>query len=165
MINYDSPMKYLFVTVWQIEAPLEDVCEAIYHSLSWPQWWHNVESVVELSPGNPQGIGSVRRYTWRGRLPYRLTFDIRVINIEPLESIEGIASGDVEGKGYWSFTFDGSVTIVRYEWHVHTTPNWMNLMSLFVRPLIKWNHNAVMQQGGEALAHLLNARLLAVAHR
>jgi hypothetical protein len=157
-------MKYRFVTVWQIEAPLEDVCDAIYHSLSWPQWWHNVESVVELSPGNQQGIGSVRRYIWRGHLPYRLTFDIRVIHIVPLASIEGVASGDVEGKGYWSFTVDGSVTIVRYEWNVHTTPIWMNLLSPLVRPLIKWNHNAVMQQGGEALAHLLNARLLAVAH-
>ena len=157
-------MKYRFVTVWQIEAPLEDVCEAIYHSLNWPQWWHNVESVVELSPGNQQGIGSIRRYTWHGRLPYRLTFDIRVIHMVPLASIEGVASGDVEGKGYWSFTVDGSVTIVRYEWNVHTTPIWMNLLSLLVHPLVKWNHNAVMQQGGEALANLLNARLLGVAH-
>lgn len=164
MMNYESSTKYRFVTVWHIEAPLEAVCEAIYHSLSWPNWWHNVESVTELSHGNAQGIGSVRRYTWRGRLPYRLTFDVRVIHIVPLASIEGVASGDLEGKGYWSFTVDGSVTTVRYEWNVHTTPIWMNILSLLVRPLIKWNHNAVMQQGGEALAHLLKARLLTVKH-
>jgi hypothetical protein len=156
-------MKYRFVTIWQIEAPLEDVCKAISHSLSWPLWWHNVESVVELSPGNLQGIGSIRRYTWRGRLPYRLTFDIRVIHIVPLASIEGVASGDVEGKGCWSFTVEGSITIVHYEWNVDTTPIWMNLFSSLLRPLIEWNHNAVMQQGGKALAHLLNARLLVVA--
>ena len=107
-------MEYRFVTVWYIEAPLEAVCEAIYSSLSWPQWWANVESVEELVPGNVRGIGSVRRYTWRGRLPYRLTFDIRVIHLVPLAAIEGIASGDVEGKGRWSFTVDGSVTVVRY---------------------------------------------------
>jgi hypothetical protein len=157
-------MEYRFVTVWYIEAPLEAVCDAICHSLNWPQWWRNVESVEELASGNVRGIGSVRRYTWRGRLPYRLTFDIRVIHLDPLVAIEGIASGDVEGKGRWSFTVDGAVTVVRYEWHVRTTPVWMNLLALFARPFIEWNHNAVMQQGGEALARKLNARLLEIAH-
>lgn len=157
-------MKYHFITVWNIEAPIEAVCEAISLSLNWPQWWRNVESVVELAPGDARGIGSVRRYTWRGRLPYRLTFDIRVSHIEPLAAIEGIASGDVEGLGRWSFTTDGAVTIVRYEWQIRTTPIWMNLLALFARPFIKWNHDAVMQQGGEALARMLNARLVEIAH-
>lgn len=157
-------MKYHFITVWNIEAPIEAVCEAISLSLNWPQWWRNVESVVELAPGDARGIGSVRRYTWRGRLPYRLTFDIRVSHIEPLAAIEGIASGDVEGLGRWSFTTDGAVTIVRYEWQIRTTPVWMNLLALFARPFIKWNHDAVMQQGGEALARMLNARLVEIAH-
>lgn len=157
-------MEYSFVTVWYIEAPIEAVCGVIYHSLSWPQWWRNVESVEELAPGNARGLGCVRRYTWRGRLPYRLTFDIRVIHFVPLAAIEGIASGDVEGKGRWSFTAEGAVTIVRYEWQVRTTPVWMNLLALVARPFIEWNHNAVMQQGGEALARKLNARLLEIAH-
>lgn len=157
-------MEYRFVTVWCIEAPIEAVCEAIYHSMSWPQWWRNVESVEELAPGDALGIGSVRRYTWRGRLPYRLIFDICVNHLEPLATIEGIASGDVEGKGRWSFTADGAVTVVRYEWQVRTTPAWMNVLALFARPFIKWNHNIVMQQGGEALAHMLNARLVEIAH-
>ena len=97
-------MEYRFVTVWWIEAPIEAVCEAISHSLNWPQWWRNVESVEELASGDARGIGSVRRYTWRGRLPYRLTFDICVVHAEPLTTVAGIASGDVEGQGRWSFT-------------------------------------------------------------
>jgi len=157
-------MKYRFITIWSIEAPIEAVCEAVSNSLYWPQWWRNVESVVELAPGDARGIGCVRRYTWRGRLPYRLTFDIRVVHIEPLATIEGIASGDVAGLGRWSFTTDGAVTIVRYDWQVHTTPLWMNLLALFARPFFKWNHDAVMQQGGEALARMLNARLVEIAH-
>ena len=157
-------MKYRFITVWNIEAPIEEVCEAIYHSLNWPQWWRNVVSVEEIARGDARGIGSVRRYTWRGRLPYRLTFDIRVTHTEPLTAIEGIASGDVVGHGRWSFTSDGTVTTVRYEWQVHTTPVWMNLLALFARPFVKWNHDAVMQQGGVALARMLNARLVEIAH-
>jgi len=157
-------MNYRFITIWCIEAPIEEVCEAIYHSLSWPQWWRNVERVEELAPGDARGIGSVRRYTWKGRLPYRLTFDIRVSHIDPLVTIEGIASGDVEGLGRWSFTTDGTVTIVRYEWQIRTTSAWMNLLALFARPFFKWNHHAVMQQGGEGLARMLNARLVNIAH-
>ncbi|HEY8906451.1 MAG TPA: SRPBCC family protein [Rhodoferax sp.] len=157
-------MKYRFVTIWYIEAPIESVCEAIYNSLNWPQWWRNVESVEELALGDSRGIGSVRRYTWKGRLPYRLTFDVCIIHSEPLAAIEGVASGDVEGNGRWSFTADGAVTAALCEWQVRTTPVWMNLLALFARPFFKWNHNAVMQQGGEALAQMLNARLVEIAH-
>jgi len=121
-------MKYRFVTIWRIEAPIEAVCEVIYNSLNWPQWWSNVVRVDELLPGDAQGIGSVRRYSWRGRLPYRLTFDINVIHIVPLAAIEGIASSDVEGDGLWSFSTEGAVTVVRFEWQVHPTPVWMNLL-------------------------------------
>ena len=157
-------MEYRFVTVWRIEAPIEAVCEAISHSLNWPQWWRNVESVEELMPGDARGIGSVRRYTWRGRLPYRLTFDICVIHAEPLTAVAGVASGDVEGQGCWSFTTDGVVTSVRFDWQIRTTPIWMNLLALFARPLVKWNHDGIMRHGGEALARRLNARLVGIAH-
>jgi hypothetical protein len=157
-------MEYRFVTVWWIEAPIEAVCEAISHSLNWPQWWRNVESVEELVPGDARGIGSVRRYTWRGRLPYRLTFDICVVHAEPLTTVAGIASGDVEGQGRWSFTTDGCVTRARFEWQIRTTTVWMNLLALFARPLIKWNHDGIMRHGGEALARRLNARLIGIAH-
>lgn len=157
-------MKYCFVTIWRIEAPIEAVCEVIYNSLHWPQWWCNVVKVDELSPGDAEGIGSVRRYSWRGYLPYRLTFNICVIHIVPLAAIEGIASGDVEGQGIWSFSTEGAVTSVRFEWQVHTMPIWMNLLGLFASPFFKWNHDTVMQQGGKALARKLNARLVDIAH-
>ena len=157
-------MEYRFVTVWCIEAPIEVVCEAVSRSLCWPQWWGNVESVEELVPGDARGIGSVRRYTWRGRLPYRLTFDICVVHAEPLAAVEGIASGDVEGRGRWSFATDGCVTSARFEWQIRTTPVWMNLLAPFARPLIKWNHDGIMRRGGEALARMLDARLVRIAH-
>jgi len=155
-------MEFRFVTVWRIEAPLEAVCEAISHSLSWPQWWRNVERVEELVSGDARGIGSVRRYTWRGRLPYRLRFDICVVDAEPLAAVAGVASGDVEGRGRWSFSSEGGVTRVRFDWQIRTTPAWMNLLALFARPLIKWNHDGIMRHGGEALARRLNARLVGI---
>ena len=38
---------------------------------------------------------------------------------------------------------------------VRTTKRWMNLAAPIARPLFKWNHDIVMQQGGKGLACLL----------
>jgi hypothetical protein len=51
---------------------------------------------------------------------------------------------------------------VTYEWNVRTTRSWMNLVGPVARPVFRWNHNAVMHRGGEGLANLLGARLVAV---
>ena len=40
----------------------------------------------------------------------------------------------------------------------------MNLLALFARSFVMWNHGSVMQQGGVALARRLNARLVDIAH-
>lgn len=151
---------YSFVTEWRLEAPLQAVWEAILHSEDWPNWWQGVESVVELEPGNAQGIGNRRRYTWKSLLPYRLTFEIRTTRVEPPVALEGSAAGELEGTGRWRLSTDGPVTVVRYDWQVHTTKRWMNWLAPLARPLFRWNHHVVMRQGGEGLARLLNARLL-----
>jgi hypothetical protein len=156
--------EFCFVTVWRIDAPLPEVCGAVSRCLLWPDWWKGVEKVEEVDPGDAEGIGSLRRFTWRGRLPYRLTFDLRVTRIVPLSILEGRASGEVEGVGRWLFSNDGGVSVVRYEWRVRTNRLWMNIMAPIARPLFKWNHDHVMRQGAEGMARLLNARLLSLAH-
>ena len=157
-------MRYQFVTVWALEAPLETVSDVISRSLNWPQWWRSVESVEELAPGDVTGVGNIRRYTWRGWLPYRLRFTMCVTQIEPQATIAGIASGDVNGWGRWSFAADGAVTIVRYDWQVRITSPWLRILAFIAGPLVRWNHNFVMHQGGQGLARVLNARLIRISH-
>ena len=152
--------EYRFLTIWQLEAPLATVCQAIENSLAWPEWWPGVEKVEELATGDADGIGSVRRYTWKGRLPYRLTFDVQVTHMELQTMVEGVASGDVEGIGRWSFANDGALTVARYEWQVRPSALWMRLLSPVASPLFRWNHDILMRQGGEGLARRLNARLI-----
>lgn len=156
--------EFHFVTVWRIEAPLPQVCDAISQCMHWPRWWKGVEKVEEIDLGDENGIGSLRRFTWRGRIPYRLTFDVRVIRIIPLNVVEGIASGQVEGVGCWCFSREGLITVVRYNWKVRTNQRWMNIIAPIARPLFKWNHNQVMRQGAEGIARLLNARLVSFVH-
>jgi hypothetical protein len=40
----------------------------------------------------------------------------------------------------------------------------MNALAPLTRPLIDWNHDGIMQEGGEALARLLHARLIEASH-
>jgi hypothetical protein len=51
---------------------------------------------------------------------------------------------------------------VLYEWDVHTTKAWMNLLTPVARPFFKSNHDYVMRNGGEGLAKLLGCELLAI---
>ena len=151
--------EYQFVTVWQISSTLENVWDELYHSENWPGWWKGVVSVDKLSEGDENGVGSVSRYTWQSRLPYKLTFDMRATQVEPPSVLAGVASGDLDGRGIWHFSTDGPMTVARYEWNVHTTKWWMNLLAPIARPLFKWNHNVIMNWGAEGLAKRLNANV------
>jgi uncharacterized protein YndB with AHSA1/START domain len=156
--------EYRFTTTWRVDAPIETVWSAIHDPSHWPQWWKSVERVVEVETGASDGVGALHRYIWKGRLPYRVAFDMRVTRVEPLVLLEGEAQGDVEGTGRWQFSSEEAATVVRYEWRVRTKRGWMNLLAPLARPFFKWNHDYVMQQGGEALASLLDARLLGIEH-
>ncbi|MDZ4254814.1 MAG: SRPBCC family protein [Sulfuritalea sp.] len=152
--------EYHLLTIWRIEAPLQDVYAAIEDSLRWPDWWPSVRKVEQLADGNAKGIGSVRRYAWQGRLPYRVVFDVRATRIEQNIAIEGIATGDLDGSGRWKFSSQGKLSVVHYEWHVHSRRWWMNLVAPVARTIFVRNHAQIMVQGGKALAKRLRARLV-----
>ncbi|SOD21084.1 SRPBCC family protein [Nitrosomonas ureae] len=151
--------EFKFVTEWRIDAPLVEVCDAISHCLDWPLWWKGVEAVEMLESGDANGIGSVHRFTWKGRIPYRFTFDLRVTGWIPLTLLEGRAQGDIIGTGQWIFFRENELTVVRYNWHVYPNRRWINLIAPIASPLFRWNHHQVMRQGAEGMARLLNARI------
>lgn len=146
---------YSFVTLWRLRAPRAPVWDLIYHSEQWPDWWRGVERVEKIELGDAEGIGSVQRYTWKSKLPYRLAFEMRLTRVEPMSLIEGEAIGELTGTGRWHLTEGEGVTTVRYDWNVSTTKAWMNLLAPLARPLFKWNHDVVMNWGAEGLAKKL----------
>ncbi|PSJ15911.1 SRPBCC family protein [Nitrosomonas supralitoralis] len=151
--------EFKFVTEWRIDAPLVEVCDTIIHCLDWPIWWKNVKMVEKIENGDADGIGSVHRFTWKGRIPYRFTFDMRVTGFVPLSLLEGHALGEITGTGRWNFFREDELTVVRYHWHIYTNRRWMNLLAPIASPVFKWNHHQVMWQGAKGMACQLNARL------
>jgi len=152
--------KYEFVTIWRFKSPLAPVWEMIYNSDRWPTWWKGVERVECLKEGDENSIGSIHRYTWKSKLPYRLTFDMELTRVEQMSIIEGKALGELSGKGLWQLSSEGEVTTVRYDWQVETTKAWMNLLTPVARPFFKWNHDVVMRWGAEGLARKLGVQLI-----
>ena len=152
--------KYEFVTIWRFKSPLAPVWEMIYNSDRWPSWWKGVERVERLKEGDENSIGSIHRYTWKSKLPYRLTFDMELARVEPMSIIEGKAIGELSGKGLWQLSSEGEITTARYDWQVETTKAWMNLLTPVARPFFKWNHDVVMRWGAEGLARKLGVQLI-----
>ncbi|MBD2665033.1 hypothetical protein B6N60_03026 [Richelia sinica FACHB-800] len=144
--------KYNFITTWIIEAPREKVWSAIINYPTWPSWWKYVKSVIPVQESH--------RFTWTTPLLYQLAFDSQITRIEPPKLMELVAKGDVDGIGLWELESVETGTLVRYTWTVETTKLWMNILALLIRPLMEWNHNVIMQEGGEALARLLDAKLI-----
>jgi Polyketide cyclase / dehydrase and lipid transport len=149
--------KFDLVTDWSFGAPRSAVWQALMHPEEWPSWWRAVVSVEQLAPGDANGVDAVRRMTWRTALPYTLTFNMRVIRVEPMSLIEGIAEGELEGLGRWTLSGD-AITHVHYEWIVEVTKPWQRLLAPALRPLFTWNHDVVMRWGREGLARKLATR-------
>ena len=154
--------EYRFLTTWLLEADRERIWDAIYESERWPEWWHGVEEAEKLAEGDEAGVGQEGRYVWKAKLPYRVEFFIRTTRVERPFLLEGDATGELAGVGRWRLFEQGGVTAVVYEWNVRTTRWWMNLLAPVARPVFQANHDYVMRNGGEGIAKLLDAPLLAL---
>jgi len=135
------------VTDWRLDAPLEAVWREIAAPDTWPSWWRAVVAVETLAPGDANGVGALRRITWRTALPYTLTFVVRTTRVEPMRLIEGRAEGELDGIGVWTFTPSGKATDLRYDWRVSVTKPWMRIAAPLLRPVFAWNHGKVMGWG------------------
>ena len=87
---------------------------------------------------------------------------MRTTRVEKPHLLEGNAEGELAGVGRWRLFERDGVTAALYEWNVHTTRAWMNLLAPLARPIFAVNHDYVMRNGGHGLAELLDAPLLAI---
>lgn len=142
---------YELVTRWVLEAPVTRVWEVLRAVEEWPLWWRGVVEARLVSPGDALGVGALHRYTWRSRLPYDLSFEMRTTRVVPMEQIAGEASGELVGHGLWTFQADGDRTRLRYDWRVDVSKPWMRWFAPLLRPIFVWNHDVIMAWGQQGL--------------
>ncbi len=140
---------FSLVSDWHFEAPIERVWALIEKTEDWPAWWRAVKRVEVIREGAETGLGAVRRITWVTALPYTLTFDVEVVRVERLRTLEGRAFGELDGLGTWTFHSEPEGTHVRYFWRVDVTKPWMRRLAPLLARVFEWNHHKVMLWGLE----------------
>ena len=77
-----------------------------------------------------------------------------------MKMLKGIAFGELEGQGEWTFNEQNGIIQIQYNWDIHTEKAWMNYLSFLLKPAFWYNHNVVMHWGAVGLAKKLNAKLV-----
>jgi uncharacterized protein YndB with AHSA1/START domain len=148
--------SYELVTHWTFASPLRHVWQALKRPEEWPLWWKGVVAVQTLERGDENDVGAYRRMTWRSALPYRIAFNMRTVRVVTHSIIEGVADGELSGRGVWTLSQNESGgTAVRYDWTVHVTKPWMRTLEPIAKPLFEWNHGIVMEWGRKGLERKL----------
>jgi hypothetical protein len=143
------PGTYHFVSRWRVRATVPEVQDIIGQPLEYPRWWPSVYlNAREItSPASP--IRRVQFHT-RGLLPYTLIWEAAAVERTP-EKIVIEASGDLEGRGVWSFSQDGDYVGITFEWDVDVNKTLVRYMTPMLRPVFEANHRWSMEQGESSL--------------
>ena len=144
--------KYHFVTQWKIYATVQETYEIIKDSSSLSQWWPSVYLEVKtIYPGMANGIGKQVSLLTKGYLPYTLRWTFEVSQIIPYQKIVLDATGDLNGRGIWTFQKTGEGCVVNFDWNVRFEKPILSWFSFLLRPVFELNHRWAMNKGLESL--------------
>jgi hypothetical protein len=144
---------YHFVDRWRVKADVNEVADIIEDALSLPRWWGSVYfEVKELEPGaGEHRVGKVIVFRAGGWLPYTLKINSRTVESRYPHGFTMDATGDLEGKGIWTFEQDGPFVNVTYDWTIRANKPIIEKLSFLLKPIFQSNHNWTMRRGEESL--------------
>jgi mannose-6-phosphate isomerase-like protein (cupin superfamily)/uncharacterized protein YndB with AHSA1/START domain len=147
--------EYLFADEWDVAAPIEAVHAVLADARTYPEWWRPV--YIEVEADGPPAVGSRSRQLFKGRLPYRLRTQSRIVRLEPPRLIETHVDGDLRGVGVWTLTPNAGGTPsaggthVHFDWRVHADRRLLRLLTPLLRPVFRWNHDWAIARAKEGL--------------
>jgi hypothetical protein len=144
---------YHFVDRWRVEGNVSEVADIIENALSLPGWWPSVYfEVKQIEPGEGNhGVGRLISLRAGGWLPYTLRINFRTVESRYPHGFSMDATGDLEGKGIWTFEQDGSFVNVTYDWTIRANKSIIEKLSFLLKPIFRSNHNWTMRRGHESL--------------
>ena len=149
--------QFDLVSHWCLAAPVDRVWDALATLSTWPLWWPGVRSVRPLRHGDADGLGSVHRIEWTGRLLYRPFTKLRAIEVRRFERLRARTGGHLLGEAIWLLRSEGQHTHVTHLWRVHLAAPWMQRLAPVLLPLLRWIHVGVMRAGATGLAAYLDS--------
>lgn len=147
-----SSNDYHFVTRWRVAATCGEVADILGDAGRLPLWWPSVYLAVrEVEPADANGLGRRVRLHTTGWLPYTLEWESVVTASNYPYGFALAASGDFNGTGVWTFTQDGPMVNVVYDWRITAEKPLLKLLGPVLRPAFEANHRWAMRQGEESL--------------
>jgi hypothetical protein len=155
---------YHFVSKWRVLGSIEEVFGLISDAKALPSWWPAAfPEVLEIQPGDENGLDKVVRFETRGWLPMSLLWHATTVEVDPPRRFKIEAWGDLSGTGEWRLESDGPWVNVTYEWDVQANKAVLRYLSPLLRPLFSSSHNWVMAKGETSLRLELAKRHAATA--
>ncbi len=143
---------YHFIDRWRVKADLSEVADILEDALALPRWWRAVYfDVKEIEPGAVHGTGKLVNFHAGGWLPYTLRTNFRTIESNYPHGFAMDATGDLEGRGIWTFAQDGEFVNVTYDWTIKANKPIVKALSFLLKPIFRSNHNWCMRRGEESL--------------
>jgi uncharacterized protein YndB with AHSA1/START domain len=147
---------YSFVDEWHVPASPDWVYELLSRPRDYPAWWGDAFLQGEGETGSA-APGKRARLVTRGRLPYRLRWELTCVEaVEPLRLVSRI-SGDFDGEGTWTITPAGNGSCVVLDWRIEVRKPLVRRLTFLLRPLFAWNHDWAMARGHERIVALARA--------
>ena len=143
---------YHFVDRWRVEGDIKEVADILEDALALPRWWGSVYfDVKEIEPGEKHGTGKLISLHAGGWLPYTLRINFRTVESRYPHGFSMDATGDLEGRGIWTFAQDGPFVNVTYDWTIRANKPIIEKFSFLLKPIFRSNHNWTMKRGEESL--------------
>jgi Polyketide cyclase / dehydrase and lipid transport len=147
-----SANDYHFIDRWRVEGTVEEVADILEDALSLSAWWPSVYfEVKELESGGEVGVGKLINLRAGGWLPYTLRINFRTTESRYPYGFTMEATGDLEGKGVWTFEPEGQFVKVTYDWTIRANKPIIDKLSFLLKPIFRSNHNWTMKRGAESL--------------
>ena len=154
-----SSNDYHFVSHWRVEGDVSEVSSILEDSRELPRWWPSVYLAVDIvEPGDGRGVGKRVRLVTKGWLPYMLRWQLRITESRKPYGFSLDASGDLEGRGIWSFRQDGPFVDMTYDWRIRAEKPLLRHLSFLLKPIFAANHRWAMARGEESLKLELRRR-------
>ena len=149
---------YVFLTHWRVKGGAEDAYEILTDVPGYLRWWADVYlAVTPLTPAGRDETNQSYRLLTRGKLPYRLRWDARIVQTRRPYSFTVEATGDFVGRGIWTFTERANDLKISFDWRLRAEKPLLRYLSFLLKPLFRWNHRWAMARGEEGLRQELLA--------
>ena len=144
--------EYHFLTHWLVEGDVREVVEVLSDTPALVRWWPSAYlEAKELLPGDKVGVGRRLDLLMKGWLPYTMRWQLLITESHLPEGFSLDASGDLTGRGVWSFRQDGPRVAITYDWRVRADKPLLRYFSFAMKPVFAANHRWVMRMGETSL--------------